>query len=77
MAASSAHRLVTIVTGCIPRAHARAASQLPIFSARGLMCGTAEAFDADLVVMHVVEGREPQLFGSVEAEFRKWVDPTP
>jgi len=27
--------------------------------------------------MHVVEGREPQLFGSVEAEFRKWVDPTP
>lgn len=40
-------------------------------------CGMAEAFDADLVVMHVVEGREPQLFGSVEAEFRKWVHPTP
>jgi nucleotide-binding universal stress UspA family protein len=38
-------------------------------------CRMAEAFDADLVVMHVVEGREPQLFGSVENEFRKWVDP--
>ncbi len=38
-------------------------------------CHVAEAFDADLVVMHVVEGHEPQLFASVETEFRKWVEP--
>ena len=38
-------------------------------------CGMAEAFDADLVVMHVVEGSEPQHFSAVESEFRTWVDP--
>lgn len=38
-------------------------------------CGMAEAFDADLVVMHVVEGTEPRLFSAVETEFKTWVDP--
>src|SRR4051812_21719894 len=38
------HRLVTIITGCIPRAHARAASQSPIFSARGLMLQRVRRF---------------------------------
>jgi len=38
-------------------------------------CAMAEAFDAELVVMHVAEGSEPQLFSGVESEFRNWVDP--
>ena len=35
----------------------------------------AEAFDAQLVVLHVCEGSETRLFARVEEEFRTWIDP--
>jgi len=35
----------------------------------------AESFGAQLVVMHVCEGREPQLFSDVRNEFGNWIDP--
>jgi len=35
----------------------------------------AESFGAHLVVMHVCEGGEPQLFSDVQNEFGTWVDP--
>jgi len=35
----------------------------------------AELFGAQLVVMHVCEGSEPQLFSDVEKQFGIWVDP--
>jgi nucleotide-binding universal stress UspA family protein len=35
----------------------------------------AESFAAQLVVMHVCEGREPQLFPDVHNQFGTWVDP--
>lgn len=35
----------------------------------------AESFAAQLVVMHVCEGHEPQLFSDVQNEFGVWVDP--
>jgi nucleotide-binding universal stress UspA family protein len=38
-------------------------------------CAMAESFDAELVLVHVVEGTEPHLFTGVEAEFRTWVNP--
>ena len=38
-------------------------------------CAMAESFDAELVVVHVVEGTEPALFSAVESEFRTWVSP--
>lgn len=38
-------------------------------------CAMAESFDAELVLVHVVEGDEPHLFSAVESEFRTWVSP--
>jgi nucleotide-binding universal stress UspA family protein len=38
-------------------------------------CAMAESFEAELVLVHVVEGAEPHLFSAVEAEFRTWVSP--
>jgi nucleotide-binding universal stress UspA family protein len=38
-------------------------------------CAMAESFDAELVLVHVVEGAEPHLFSAVESEFRNWVSP--
>lgn len=35
----------------------------------------AESFEAQLVVMHVCEGSEPQLFSDVQNQFGIWVDP--
>lgn len=35
----------------------------------------AESFGAQLVVMHVCEGREPRLFSDVQAQFGDWIDP--
>lgn len=38
-------------------------------------CAVAEAFDAELVVVHVADGNEPRLFSAVQTEFGRWVDP--
>lgn len=37
--------------------------------------GLAKTFDAQLVVMHVCEGSEPQISSDVQNEFRAWVNP--